>query len=126
MNAVRWTLDDAEELAELYPDTFHIAPKETRVRLEPGEYAKAIFRFPSAEIEGGEAVERMWLIIHSNDRGKYRGRLANTPASRPDDARLDHGAWIDFEARHIINWEYASEDSKAAIADPNSDFWTDV
>ncbi|MEG3180937.1 DUF2314 domain-containing protein [Sphingomonas sp. LT1P40] len=126
MEAVNWSLDDGEELAALYPKTFLIAPRETRVRLEPGEYAKAIFRFPSAQHENGEAVERMWLIVHSNDNGRYIGRLANEPASKPDDLRLAHGAWIEFEARHIINWENASEESRAAVENPDADFWTGV
>jgi hypothetical protein len=122
MTAPSWTIDDAEELAALYPDTFLIAPLETRAGLEPGEYAKLIFRFPSAEHEYGEAVERMWLVVFANDNGRYRGRLANTPASKPDDDGFDYGAWVEFEARHIINWEYASEESKASVANPEAEF----
>lgn len=117
-----WTLDDGEQLAAQYPDTFLIAPLKTRMELEPGEYAKAIFRFSSVEHEGGEAVERMWMVVFVNNNGQYRGRLANTPLSKPDDPRLGYGAWIDFEARHIINWEYADDASKASVANPEAEF----
>ncbi len=122
MSEPGWTLDDAEELAAQYPDTFLIAPLETRMGLEPAEYAKAIFRFPSAEHEDGAAVERMWMVVFENNNGHYRGRLANTPRSKPDDPRLVYGGWIDFEARHIINWEYASDETRAAVANPEAEF----
>lgn len=109
-----WRLDDGEALAAAHPDTFRIAPPETRAGLERGDYAKVMVIFTS---DGRETIERMWTVVAENRGGEYVGFLVNTPFATPDDPGLRFGATLDFAARHVIDWNHADDDSRAFLAD---------
>ncbi len=93
---VTYSLDDGEELNQRYPDSFWIPPRPVRASLEPGRIVKLIFRL---NVDGGEHVERMWVVIRSRDGERYVGELDNDPYCTTE---LRAGAEVQFSAEHVI------------------------
>lgn len=103
-----WCLEEGEELHREAPDTFHIPDLELRRILQPGDYAKLVFRISA---EGDEEVERMWVIVRERMAGGYLGMLANEPYSITENDQFWWGTELPFEYRHIIAVQHASKES---------------
>jgi uncharacterized protein YegJ (DUF2314 family) len=74
-----WCLDDGEERHREAPATFWIPDAESREELQPGDYAKLIFRIAVDDGDAGASVERMWVIVRERTLGAYLGVLDNDP-----------------------------------------------
>ncbi|MET3394496.1 hypothetical protein ABIC33_005170 [Variovorax sp. 1140] len=92
---MRFELDDGEARHEEAPETFDIPPREQRANLQPGEFAKLVFRIEHDETVD---VERMWVIVEVTATG-YIGSLNNQPVSTDE---LQMGALVPFGPEHII------------------------
>lgn len=118
-----WELEDAEKLHREYPDTFEVPPRDIRGSLEPGDYAKLIFRI-AVENEGRpEAFERMWVIVRELTRDSYFGVLDNEPGEIVENEELWLGTELPFQARHIIDVQPGDKDSMALAAVPPRRPW---
>ena len=58
-----WCLEDGEQLHREAPKTFFVPDLELRKILQPGDFAKLVFRIALEEADEIEAVERMWVIV---------------------------------------------------------------
>ena len=107
-----YDFDDVEELARKSPDTFKILPKEVRETLQPGDYAKLMFRFPTPS-EDSPNGERMWVKVAkgSPDGETYLGVLSNIPTIAPD---LKLGDLIYFKPNNVCQ---IMRDGNAIVAD---------
>lgn len=113
-----WSLDDGEALSLEFPDTFEIPDSAVREILQPGDWAKLIFRINVDDAETPAAVERMWVLVTQRLRAGYVGVLDNEPTSiQPNDA-FWLGAELPFEPRHIIDVQPGDKDSVARSALP--------
>jgi hypothetical protein len=92
-----YILESGEELNRLYPDSFHLPPRDRRYGLEPGELVKLIFRI---ETRAGEEVERMWVQVKGRGAKGYVGSLDNDPFC---ETSLKSGAEILFGPEHVID-----------------------
>ncbi|MGM0123271.1 hypothetical protein IGI37_000637 [Enterococcus sp. AZ194] len=95
----RFQLDNAEQLAQEFPDTFIIPTKETRRTVKASEYVKLIFREETGH------VERMWVIVTETsadcaDIVTYVGTLDNDPYHL---TALQCGETVYFDERHIVD-----------------------
>lgn len=112
-----WMLDDGEERSRLFPESFELPPVEIRSALEPGDFAKLLFRIAIDDAEAPEMVERMWVLIRERTDAGWFGRLENTPAI-PENSDFWLGDEIPFEARHVIDVRrgdaQSREDARAA------------
>jgi len=103
-----WTLENADDVAAQNKYTFFKSPREAIALVRPGDIVKLIFLFESSDPEAPRA-ERMWVIVERIDGdGRFFGRLDNQPRwiqdLKPDDG-------VAFDARHIINTPYDSDDN---------------
>jgi hypothetical protein len=76
-----WCLDDGEVLHAEAPETFWIPDLDRRQALQPGGFAKLVFRMSVDvdEVESEVAVERMWVLVRGRVGDFYFGVLANDP-----------------------------------------------
>ena len=74
-----WSLDDGEALSREFPDTFKIPDAAVREILQPGDWAKLVFRINVDDAEAPVAVERMWVLVTERLTGGYFGILDNEP-----------------------------------------------
>lgn len=103
-----WTLDNADDVAARNKYTFFKSPRETIALVQPGDVVKLIFVFESSDPEAPRA-ERMWVRVDRIDAdGRFFGRLNNQPRWIKD---LQLGDDVAFDARHIINTQYDSDDN---------------
>ena len=107
-----WCLEDAEERHREAPATFLIPDLALRKLLQPGDFAKLIFRI-AVEGDEHEAVERMWVIIRERRPGGYVGMLDNEPDSIGKNDAFWCGTELPFEYHHIIA---VSQSDEASIA----------
>jgi hypothetical protein len=113
-----WCLEDGEEYHRKAPATFQIPDLDTRKILQPGDFAKLIFRI--AVDDGSESFERMWVIVREQTVTGYMGMLDNEPDTIGKNNAFWVGAELPFEYRHIIDVARGNADSKAtAIAPPD-------
>lgn len=115
-----WTLENAEERAALYPETFAIPDLPIRTALTPGDYAKLIFRLA---LEKGEAVERMWVVVREVVGDRYMGLLENTPTQIAANEDLWLGVEIPFGPEQIIAVQQGDADSLKLSAAAPLKYW---
>jgi hypothetical protein len=58
-----WCLDSGEAYHADAPSTFWIPARDRRESLQPGDFAKLIFRISVDNLEEPVTVERMWVIV---------------------------------------------------------------
>ncbi len=112
-----WCLDDGEERHREAPETFIIPELEVRKRLQPGDFAKLIFRI---SLGGDEdvSVERMWVIVRERTPAGYIGMLDNEPSAIAENEELWVGTELPFEYHHIIDVRHGNEKSAALAKAP--------
>jgi hypothetical protein len=117
-----WCLDDGEQIHEGAPDTFFIPDLALRKRLQPGDFAKLIFRI---SVGGDEpvSVERMWVIVRECVPGGYLGMLNNEPYAISENDTFWPGTELPFEYRHIIAIEHGNDKSRALANAPAPIGW---
>jgi hypothetical protein len=118
-----WGLGDGEQYHREAPETFHIPDLALRKILQPGDFAKLMFRI---SVAGEEEVERMWVIIRDRTPSGYVGMLDNEPDSIPPNDRLWLGTEVPFEYRHIIAVEHGDEKSLAVAKAPVPIPWNPI
>jgi hypothetical protein len=92
-------LENVEETAKQYPDSFFIPPIEERKSQKRGDSVRLHFHIKNPQ-EGEPRAERMWVKI-KQEMGlfrSYKGELENAPAYIED---LNPGDLITFKACHI-------------------------
>ena len=94
-----WRLDDAQQLANDYPYTFHKPSPAVIAMLAQGNRVKLIFTF-SSDDPAAPAAERMWVEIDSIKGDQFTGFLDNEPYYVHD---LKHRDLIVFSAQHITD-----------------------
>src|SRR4051812_14640546 len=110
-----WCLDDGEQRHREAPATFLIPNLELRKILQPGDFAKLIFKI-AVEGDDEPIFERMWVIIRERTPDGYVGVLDNKPGGIPENDRLWLGTELPFDFRHIIAVEHGTEQSRAAAS----------
>jgi hypothetical protein len=102
-----WCLDDGEERHREAPKTFFIPDLEVRQALQPGDFAKLIFRIAVA---GGDpvSVQRMWVIVRERTAAGYVGMLDNEPDDIAENNEFWVGTELAFEYRHIIAVQHST------------------
>ena len=93
----KWGLEDAEEIAQLYPATFEIPERSERESLRVGDFARLAF---SAR---GCVPERMWVdVTQLRSDGSCCGRLRNQPVGEIG-AFIELNDEVSFAANNVIN-----------------------
>jgi hypothetical protein len=110
-----WCLLDGEQYHREAPKTFEIPDLALRKILQPGDFAKLMFKIA---VEDEEKVERMWVIIRERTSNGYVGMLDNELGCILPNDRLWVGSEVPFEYRHIIAVDHGSEASIAAATAP--------
>jgi hypothetical protein len=110
-----WCLLDGEQYHREAPTTFEIPDLALRKILQPGDFAKLMFKI---SVEGEAEVERMWVIIRERTSSGYIGMLDNTPSYILENDRLWVGTEVPFEYRHIIAVDHGNEKSIAEAKAP--------
>lgn len=118
-----WSLDDAEQRHAEAPDTFEIPPLRVREVLEPGDFAKLIFRIAIDREEDPEVCERMWVVVTARTGDGYIGVLDNEPSSIAENDTFWRGSELPFSPRHIIDVDKANDASRAIAASPPKVSW---
>jgi hypothetical protein len=113
-----WSLDNGEVLNRAHPDSFEIPNAAVREILQPGDWAKLIFRINVDDAETPAAVERMWVLVTQRLPAGYLGVLDNEPRSIQPNDDFWLGAELPFEPRHIIDVQGGDDDSVARSALP--------
>jgi uncharacterized protein YegJ (DUF2314 family) len=108
-----WCLDDGEAYHAAAPETFWVPDRELREGLEPGDFAKLIFRMNVDDPDDGIAVERMWVLVREQVSGGYLGVLDNEPDGIAENDELWLGTELPFSAKHVINIQEKDEQSIA-------------
>ncbi len=111
-----WCLEDGEELHRQAPTTFWLPSQEERGGLQPGDYAKLVFRIGFGDPEPPVSVERMWVIVRERVPKGYLGILDNNPDGIEENEELWRGIELPFAPRHVINIQPKTESSLAIIA----------
>ena len=106
-----WQLEDAQQIANEFPYTFHKPSAEAVSLLNKGNLVKLIFVFESNDPEAPIA-ERMWVEITEVKDSKFSGTLDNDPAYIQD---LKYEDLVEFNASHIIDTDI--EDPIPSITD---------
>lgn len=94
-----WNLEEAQKLAEEFPNTFSKPSTEVIEPLEKGHKAKLIFKFVSDDPEVPSS-EQLWVEILLVQNNKFLGQLEDGPKYIQD---LKCGEIIEFEECHIID-----------------------
>lgn len=97
----KWCLQDAQNIANEFPDRFYKPSKEVISKLKRGKVVKLIFNFES-DNPYYPSAERMWVGITKVNKKGFVGQLASMPCFIEG---LGYGDTIKFEARHIIDIE---------------------
>jgi hypothetical protein len=100
-----WCLDGGEAYHADAPSTFWIPARDHRESLQPGDFAKLIFRISVDNSEEPVAVERMWVVVRKRIPGGYLGVLDNEPDSIGENDEFWVGTELPFRPEHIINIE---------------------
>jgi hypothetical protein len=108
-----WCLDDGEEYHHAAPETFWIPAESDRNSLQPGDFAKLIFRISVDDADHPVAVERMWVLVRGRVGQQYFGMLDTNPDALAENEVLWSGVEVPFESRHVIAIIPADEASKA-------------
>ncbi|MEP3479575.1 MAG: DUF2314 domain-containing protein [Fuerstiella sp.] len=95
-SSVSYTLEDAEERHNEFPDTFWIPPASDRKSLQEGQLVKLMFQI---HVDDETQTERMWVIVERNVDHEYIGILDNDPTSTND---IKSGLEVKFGPCHII------------------------
>ena len=106
-----WTLDNGEEYHAAAPETFWIPPREEREALQPGDYAKLIFRIAVDHEEDDISFERMWVLVRGRVDQTYFGILENEPDAIEENEELWLGTELPFRPEHVIDIIPADKDS---------------
>lgn len=96
-------MDDGEAQHDHAPATFWIPDRHVREGLQPGDFAKLIFRISVDNPEEPVAVERMWVVVRERIPGGYLGVLDNEPDSIGENDEFWVGTELPFGPEHIIN-----------------------
>jgi hypothetical protein len=118
-----WCLEDGEEHNREAPDTFLIPDLEVREILQPGDFAKLIFRIAVEDESEPEAVERMWVIVRERVGNGYLGMLDNNPSSIAENEVFWRGTELPFEPKHIISVKHGNAKSFALAEAPVPRSW---
>jgi hypothetical protein len=111
-----WSLDDGEELHREAPETFWIPALNDRQSLQPGDFAKLVFRISVDDPNSPVSVERMWVVVRERVTEGYIGILDNEPDGIAENDDLWLGVEIPFAPRHVINVEPRNDESIALAA----------
>lgn len=112
-----WCLEDGEDYHRAAPETFWLPERTRRETLQPGDYAKLIFRIALEDADNErDAVERMWVLVRERSGGCYFGLLDNEPDAIEENDELWLGTELPFEARHVIDVIDADARSAALAA----------
>jgi len=120
-----WCLEDGEECHKRAPSTFFIPDLRVREILQPGDFAKLIFRMRVDDDGNPEAVERMWVIVRERTPGGYIGMLDNEPSAIAENDSFWRGSELPFEPRHIIAVDHANAESTNLAGQPVPIPWGD-
>jgi hypothetical protein len=106
----RWTFGDGVSRHAEHPDTFWLPSQDEIATLEPGDMVKLMFECRGKRTYGkdGLAAERMWVKITKIEGEKFVGELMNYPIVW---GNLWPGDTVKFQRNHIIDYEYAEEDT---------------
>lgn len=119
-----WSLDDGEAYHRAAPETFEIPSRHTRESLQPGDYAKLIFRIDLFDDEEDPvSVERMWVLIRERLDGTYLGVLDNAPDAIEQNDALWLGTELPFRAEHVIDVIPRDQDSIDLASRPPRRAW---
>jgi len=118
-----WQLDDGEEYHRAAPETFWVPDRVAREALQPGDYAKLIFRFAVASGEAPVAVERMWVLVRALEDGHFFGVLDNEPDAIEENDEFWLGTEVPFLAEHVIDILPRDEESIDFAARPPRRAW---
>ena len=108
-----WCLEDGEQYHRRAPTTFPIPDLEVRQILQPGDFAKLIFKIAVDDDDDPEAFERMWVIVRERIPGGYLGVLDNESSAIAENGEFWRGSELPFEPKHIIAVEHANAESLA-------------
>lgn len=106
-----WCLDDGEERQREAPNKFWVPSADEREGLQPGDYAKLIFRISVDDGEAPVSVERMWVVVRERIPGGYLGTLDNDPDAIEENDELWSGIELPFSPRHVIDIQSRTEAS---------------
>jgi hypothetical protein len=119
-----WCLEDGEAYHLEAPDTFWIPDRDRRENLQPGDFAKLIFRISVDNPEQPDAVERMWVLVRERVTGGYLGVLDNDPDAIAENDEFWSGVELPFAARHVININPRDEKSIASAQQAPKRKWS--
>lgn len=119
-----WCLEDGEERHREAVTTFWIPPLDQREGLQPGDYAKLIFRIAIAGPDEPAAVERMWVVVRERLAEGYLGILDNDPDAIEENDELWSGIELPFAARHVIDTRSGTAETSALAAEEPTRRWT--
>lgn len=111
-----WSLEDGEARHREHPKSFEIPELAVRQALQPGDFAKLIFKISIEDDE--DSVERMWVIVRARTLGGYIGMLDNQPSSVVENDQFWRGTEFPFEPLHIIDVAHATAESLELITQP--------
>lgn len=112
-----WCLEDGEKRHAETPVTFLIPDETIRQNLQPGDFAKLIFRISlEGDDQPSSVIERMWVIVRTRTSSGYLGVLDNNPASISENDTLWSGVELPFEPRHVISVQPGDEYSRVQAA----------
>lgn len=97
-----WCLENGEHYHRRAPSTFLLPDLAVRQGLEPGDFAKLIFKIAVDSDEEPEAFERMWVIVRERTPHGYLGMLDNQPSAIDRNGEFWAGSELPFEPEHII------------------------
>jgi len=117
-----WCLEDGEDYHRAAPTTFWIPSREARESLQPGDFAKLIFRISVDNPEEPVAVERMWVLLRERVPYGYLGILDNNPAAIAENDEWS-GIELPFGPHHVINIETRDENSIVLAAQEPKRRW---
>jgi hypothetical protein len=118
-----WCLEDGEELHREAPMTFLIPDLKVRQILQPGDFAKLIFKIALEEGDEPEAFERRWVVVRERTPWGYLGVLDNQPSAIAENDALWIGSELPFEPRHIIAVDHGTDESAVVAHRPSPIPW---
>ncbi|WP_428681086.1 hypothetical protein [Sphingopyxis sp.] len=110
-----WCLEDGEARHADAPETFWLPEQQRREGLQPGDFAKLIFRISVDNATESVAVERMWVLVRERTSRGYLGVLDNEPDAIAKNDEFWLGTELPFSAKHVINIQ-EKDDATVALA----------